>query len=75
MHTGNTKGSTEELLELVNPIILLDIKVSMCEAIHRFIIPGTKSIKNVFKIYYLQKQRNINYGGENYQKICSLFVV
>ena len=47
----------------------------MCEAIHGFIIPETKSIKNVFKIYYLQEHRNINYGEENYQKICSLFVV
>ena len=75
MHTGNTNGSTEELLKLVNLTILLDIKTSMCEAIHRFIIPETKSIKNVFKIYYLQKQRNINYREENYQKICSLFVV
>ena len=75
MHIGSTKGSTEELLKLVSLTILLDIKISMCEAIHGFIIPETKSIKNVFKIYYLQEHRNINYGEENYQKICSLFVV
>ena len=75
MHTGSTKGSTEESLKLVSLTILLDIKISMCEVIHGFIIPETKSIKNVFKIYYLQEQRNINYGEENYQKICHLFVV
>ena len=75
MHIGSTKGSTEELLKSVSLTILLDIKTSMCEVVHGFIIPETKSIKNGFKIYYLQEQRNINYGEENYQKIRSLFVV
>ena len=65
MHIGSTKGSTEELLKSVSLTILLDIKTSMCEVVHGFIIPETKSIKNGFKIYYLQEQRNINYGEEN----------